>query len=302
VARKKNIELSARHLRSERFMREKASKIRRQHFMQKFQIVFAIIIIILTIVGGIFVWKTSALSRGIQAISDELYGATMRAGYSVQTLYLEGINRTPLDDINNALDIDKGSPILRLNLGEIRTRLEQIESIKSATIERALPNTLYVRITEREPVARWQYQGKIAVVDDNGVVMSGIDLAPYKELPLIVGEGAPKHLADLLNLLIAEPELSKRFTAAIWVGQRRWNIRLQRKKGSENDADIEILLPEKNSLTTWKQLAERQNKEQILDRDIKLIDLRIEGRLFIKVIDGEKNSKPPPTSTNPKDI
>jgi cell division protein FtsQ len=234
----------------------------------------------------------------MQAVSDEIYGATVNAGYSVQTLYLEGRNRTPLADINNALDIDIGSPILRLNLNEIRARLEKIESIKSAAIERALPSTLYVRVVEREPVARWQYQGKIALVDDNGMIMSGLDLAPYKELPLIVGENAPKYAPDLLKLLSSQPELAKKFTAAIWVGDRRWNIRLQRKNGDEGDTDIEVRLPEINPLAAWEQLADMQKKEQVLDRDIKVIDLRIEGRLFIKVPEQEKPRKP----INTKDI
>lgn len=291
-------ELTLRQKQSKKIMQAKAAQIKRQHFIQQFQIVFAVCLVIFISVGGVLCWKNSAFSRTIQVVSDKIYGVTVDAGYCVKTLFIEGRNRTPLDAINDALDIDRGSPILRLNLNEIRTRLEKIESIKSASIERALPDTLFVRVVEREPVARWQYQGKIALVDDNGVVMNGLDLAPYKELPLIVGEDAPKNVAELLNLLLSEPDLTKRFTAAIWVGNRRWNIRLQHKNADENEPDIEIRLPEKEPLAAWKQLAEMQKKEQVLDRDIKVIDLRIEGRLFIKVPEQEKNSK----ITNAKDI
>lgn len=294
MARKKTDELTPRQRQSQKIMREKAAKVKREHFMQKFRVVFAVLFVVFVGGGGFWAWKTSAYSRATNAISDKIYGTTANAGYTVQTLYLEGRNRTPLNDINNALDIDKGSPILRLNLDEIRTRLEKIESIKYAAIERALPSTLYVRVVERDPVARWQFHEKISLVDDNGVVMTGLDLAPYKELPLIVGEGAPKNVANLLKILNSAPELSKRFSAAIWVGDRRWNIRLHHKNSRDGAeiADIEVRLPENEPENAWKELAEMQNKEQVLDRDIKVIDLRIAGRLFIKVPEAEKPTKP----------
>lgn len=292
MAKRNQEKLTQRQLQSQKIMRQKAAQIRRQQFMQKFRVVAAVVFAALLLLGGFWSWKTNFFPNTIKAISDEVFAVTVRAGYSVQTLYLEGRNRTPLAEVNAALDVDKGAPILRLNLAEIRERLEKIESIKYAAIERALPNTLYVRIVEREPVARWQYREKISLVDDNGVVMSGLDIEPYKGLPLIIGEDAPKHIQGLMEILESEPELAKSFAVAVWVGKRRWNIRLLPKSDSGEPREIEILLPEKDAIKAWKQLAEMQKKEQVLNRDIKVIDLRIEGRLFIKVPESEKPSKP----------
>ena len=98
-------------------------------------------------------------------------------------------------------------------------------------------------------MARWQSQGKIALVDDNGAVMNGLDITPYKSLPLIVGNGAPKHVGSLLELLASQPELAKRFSAAVWVGERRWNIRLQPVSGDDNAEDIEVSASEKSVMT-----------------------------------------------------
>lgn len=298
-ARKKEENLSKRQMQSRQFKRDKELQIKRQNFMQKFRIIGAFLIIVIILVGGIWSWKTSAIGHTLQFVSNKIYGLTVSAGYSVENLYLEGRDRTPIEEINQALDIDKNAPIFRLNLGEIRSRLEKIESIKYAAIERALPNTLYVRVVEREPVALWQYQGKITLVDDNGVVMNGLALAPYKALPLIVGEDAPKHAAELLTLLVAQPELAKRFAAAVWIGGRRWNIHLHPSSNADEGAeDIEVRLPEKAPLVAWKQLSELQEKQQILDRDIKVIDLRISDRLFIKIPESEEKTK----SSNAKDI
>lgn len=296
---RKEEKLSPRQKQSKQFMREKKLQIKRQQFKRRFGIFSIVSCSILIIGGGFWAWKTSAVSRALQATSGKIYSSTVQAGYSVENIYLEGRNRTPMDEINQALDINKGSPILELKLEEIRARLEKIESIKYAAIERALPNTLYVRIVEREPVALWQYQGKIALIDDNGVAMNGLDIAPYKSLPLIVGEDAPKHVADLLTILSSQPELSKRFVAAVWVGERRWNIRLKSKENTaDGEENLEVRLPEKNSLGAWEKLAELQKKQHLLDRDLKVIDLRIEGKLFITLPEGEVITK----TSNAKDI
>ncbi len=141
--------------------------------------------------AALWLWKSGAAVRTAQAVADEAYGLTVKGGFAVQALYLEGRNRTSMDDIDKALGIKKGDPILQFSISDARDRLEKIESVKFAAVERALPGTLYVRIVEREPVALWQHQGKVSLVDDNGAVMNGIDSAPYQHLPLIVGDDAP---------------------------------------------------------------------------------------------------------------
>ncbi len=272
---KKSDSMTPRQRQSQRIMREKAARKKRKDMWRKAQ--FACIAVgALTVVGaGFWMWKTQAPSRFAQAISDSVYGTTAKAGFTVRTLYLEGRSRTAMKDIDAALGIKKGDPILRISLDEARQRLEKIESVRMAAVERALPDTLYVRVVEREPVALWQHQGKTVLVDDNGVMMSDIDSKAYRHLPLIVGEDAPKHVAELMTILASEPELAGHFAAAVRVGERRWNIRLS--------DGVEVKLPERDPLAAWRSLAGLQAKEKLLDRDVKVIDLRIEGRLFIKI-------------------
>ena len=158
----------------------------------------------------------------------------------------------------------------------MRDRLQAIKSIKFAAVERALPGTLYVRIVERQPVALWQHEGIITPVDDDGTAMNGIAIAPNRRLPLIIGDDAPQHVEGLLQLLAAEPGLAHRFAVATWVGDRRWNIRLQ-----NSDGLIEVELPE-DPTPAWKELATLEDSKKLLDRDVKVIDMRIEGRMFIR--------------------
>jgi cell division protein FtsQ len=267
--------LTPRQRQSQQIMRDKAARKKRAVRMRRLQIFGGGFLTIALIAGSAWMIRTGFIVRTYNTTVDNAYGLTVDAGFSIQDFYLEGRNRTSMDDINKALGIKKGDPILRFSIEESRERLEKIASVKQAAVERALPDTLYVRIVEREPVALWQHKGKVALVDDNGVVMNDVDSESYQQLPLIVGEDAPQHVRELLTILAADQELAKRFAAAVYVGERRWNIRLE--------SGIEVKLPEENPAEAWKKLADLQAHQQLLERDIKVIDLRLPDRLFIKV-------------------
>ena len=276
---RKNDGLTPRQRQSQQIMRDKTAKKKRKALMRKCSLVGGLVFSVLVVGGGVWGWRSGILTKTSQAVQESAYDATVKAGFSLQSLYLEGRNRTSMEEIDKALAVKIGDPILRMSLAEVRERLEKVESIKFAAVERALPNTVYVRIVEREPVALWQNQGKLAVVDDNGVVMSDLDVAPYKQLPLIIGEAAPKRVRELMNIMAAEPELAKRFSSATRVSDRRWNIRLSCDDGD----NVEIRLPENNPVAAWKKLADIEQKQRILDREVKVIDLRLDGKVFIKL-------------------
>lgn len=260
-------------------MRDKAAKRRWRTVVRAASWAGALMAAVALASGGYWLYKDRTALRLAQSAADGAYVLTAKAGFVLRAIYLEGRNRTPLESLEKALGIRPGEPLLRLSLEEARARLEAIESIKTAAVERELPGTLYVRIVEREPVALWQQDGMLSPVDDNGVVMKDIDPAPYRRLPLIVGEEAPRHVASLLAMLASQPELAQRFAAAIYVGQRRWNIRLTNR--------VEIRLPESKAAEAWNTLAGLQAEQRLLDRDVKVIDLRVPGRLFIKVSPAE---------------
>jgi len=284
---RKSDQLTPRQRQSQQIMRRKAAKKKRRAMLRKVTLIGGGVLCVAAMGGGVWLWKSGTAARTAHALVDGAYGLTARSGFVVQALYLEGRNRTSMEDIDKALGIKKGDPIFQFSIGEARERLEKIESVKFAAVERALPGTLYVRIVEREPVAMWQHQGKMALVDDNGVVMNGLDITPYQHLPLIVGDDAPKHVGELMAILATEPELARRFAAAVHIGERRWNIRLSGDKGT-----IEVRLPENNPSDAWKKLAELQSHQQLLDRDVKVIDLRLEGKMFIKLAPENMPGKP----------
>lgn len=265
--------LSPRQRQSQRIMREKAAKKKRRVILHRCAVAGGALLVLAVVGGTAWAIKSGAAARAAGQTVDAAYGLTARAGFALKDIYLEGRGRTPMAAVEQALDIRQGDPILRLSLAETRERLEAIDSVKMAAVERALPDTLYVRIVEREPVALWQHEGKLALVDDNGAVMSDVDAKAYGRLPLIVGEGAPGHVGDLLAILASDAALAKQFVAGVFVGERRWNIRLK--------SGVEVKLPEADPVGAWKKLAALEADRQLLERDVRVIDLRLDGRLFM---------------------
>jgi cell division protein FtsQ len=232
----------------------------------------------LAVVGLGWLMVDGWYGRQLAAIGDSLYAASASAGLNVQDVLVEGRARTQREAILATLGLSRGTPILSFDPHAAKERLETLPWVHEATVERRLPDTVYLRLSEREPLALWQYEGKLAVIDRTGQVIAGAPAAAFATLPVVVGEDAPRTAEALLRMLDSEPELRVRVAAAIRVQGRRWNIRL-------NDG-IDIRLPESDAAAAWAELARLQREHEVLQRDVVTIDLRLPDRLVVRTAPG----------------
>ena len=157
---------------------------------------------------------------------------------------------------------------------DARSRIETLSWVEHAAVERRLPGTLVVNLTERRPYAIWQYQGKFTLIDRDGQVVTNEDVAAFGELPLVVGAGAPAAATPLLEALDAQPALKSRVMAAVRVGERRWNLRM--KNGTD------VMLPEGAEPQALAKLAQLQSDDALLDRPLVVVDMRLPDRLVVR--------------------
>jgi cell division protein FtsQ len=183
----------------------------------------------------------------LQYTADRMLDGTARLGLVVTDIKVEGRETTDRETILAALGTGPGTPILAMSPRRAKEQLETLPWVRSAVVERRLPDTLYVRLVERKPLALWQHGGELELIDREGSVIPVTRLDRFAKLPLVVGEGAAKHAADLLDILATEPELAARVSAAIRVGDRRWNLRI--------DNAIDVLLPAEGAEGAWGQLS-----------------------------------------------
>jgi cell division protein FtsQ len=193
---------------------------------------------------------------------------------AVREVRIEGRAGTPEPLLRAALGVRVGDPILEFSPSAARARIETLGWIESAAVERRLPGTVLVRLTERRPFAIWQNQGRFAVIDRAGVVIAEQDIHRFGPLPLVVGQGAPAAAAALLDAVNAQPALAERMEAAVRVSERRWNLRL--KSGAE------IMLPEGTEPGAIVRLAELHAQQALLDRPLAAVDMRLPDRLVVR--------------------
>lgn len=199
---------------------------------------------------------------------------TVALGFRIEEILVTGRNETPQKDLLSAIGLHRGAPIFAFDPDAARAKVEALPWVKSAAVERLLPNTVVLRIQERRPLAIWQSEGRFALIDGEGRVIKREGLEQYAGLLLVVGDDAPPHAADLVRMLAAEPALLDRVKAAIRVGGRRWNVRLKN--------DVDVRLPEEDPAAAWKRLAEYERRHGVLERDVQSLDLRIPDRLIVR--------------------
>src|SRR6516165_715993 len=219
----------------------------------------------------------------LQSAADRMIQGTGMLGLTVADITVEGRETTDRETILAALGVELGTPILATNPTRAKEQLEALPWVRTAVIERRLPDTLYVRLVERKPLALWQRGGKLDLIDREGAVIPVARLDRFAKLPMVVGEGAASHTAELLEMLASESDLAARVTAAIRVGDRRWNLRI--------DNTIDVLLPPDETASAWSQLARLERSSAILKREVLTIDLRLPDRLVLRV--GPEPSKEP---------
>ena len=217
--------------------------------------------------------------RGVWAAAEaHVLTASAAIGLSVQEVFVDGRVETPAPDVLRVLEVSRNAPILAFEPAAAKAELEKLSWVKSASVERRLPNTVYVSLVEREPLALWQRRGQLAVIDRDGVEIVGADVDRFANLPVVVGDGAPPRAAALLALLETEPALARHVAAAVRVGDRRWNLRLDMGGGRVIDA----LLPEENLGAAWARLAELERDNGLFERAIIAVDLRLPDRLVVR--------------------
>ncbi|MBY0500713.1 MAG: FtsQ-type POTRA domain-containing protein [Alphaproteobacteria bacterium] len=196
-------------------------------------------------------------------------------GFKLEDVVVEGRIRTDKSQILEILQLERGKPLFSINLIEAKEKLENISWVKAARVERRLPDTIFIRISEREPVALWQNQNKTFLVDRDGELVETREAPKYKELLLVTGHQAPRHVGELLALLEQFPELKSRVTDATHLRATRWDITL--------DGKVSVRLPEKQVDRALAYLLDLEKHHQLIGGEVVNIDMRLPDQLILRL-------------------
>lgn len=227
---------------------------------------------------GAWLFISGAVPRGAAWSQNKIYELAGDAGFAVQNILVEGRINSDADVLKALINIERGDPIFAFDPKDAKSLIERIAWVKEAHVERRLPGTIYIGLVERKPVALWQNKKKIRVIDSEGVTLTDRRIEPFKDLIILVGESAPQHAPDLLAFLAVEPLINDKIEAAIWIGERRWDLKL--KNG------IKVKLPENDMGLALRRLAKAQAEDGLLEKDLIVVDMREADRITVRTRPG----------------
>jgi cell division septal protein FtsQ len=107
--------------------------------------------------------------------------------YIVREIAVEGTALLSPEAILDKAGLKPGQPIFDYSIHGARRALVADPMIRAASVVRRLPNTLVVRVVERQPIARLRSGDQDFLVDGDAVLFDLTQDAPLETLPRITG-------------------------------------------------------------------------------------------------------------------
>jgi cell division protein FtsQ len=209
------------------------------------------------------------------ALSDTRNALANAAGFRITTVGINGRKQLSQDEVLAIGGVNGRSSLLFLDADTVRAKLKANPWIADATILKLYPGRLQIDIVERTAFALWQQNGRLSVIASDGAVLEPYVSRRFLNLPLVVGKGADTRAQDFLALLDRYPQVRSVTKAAIFVGERRWNLRL--KDG------LDVRLPENDVGNALAALSKLDKDEKLFSRDIVAVDMRLPDRLIVQL-------------------
>lgn len=226
---------------------------------------------------GLGIVKGGHLQDFITAVSDARNAMANSAGFRITSVVINGRKQLSQDEILAIGGVSGRSSLLFLDADDVRDKLKANPWIADATVLKLYPGQLMIEITERKAFALWQEAGRLSVIADDGALLEPYVSRRFLSLPLVVGKGAETQARDFLALLARYPQVNSVTKAAIYVGERRWNLRL--KDG------LDVRLPEQDVGNALAALSRLDKDDRLFSKDIVAIDMRLPDRLVVQLSD-----------------
>jgi cell division protein FtsQ len=217
--------------------------------------------------------RRAHLTEGMAALRDEVKN---RPQFMVSLLSVEGASPALAETVRQALQLPLPMSSLDLDLDGARARVEGIDAVATVLLKVQPGGVLQVAVTEREPAVVWRGPQGLILLDDTGHRIAALMArAERADLPLIAGEGAEHAVPEALDLIMAAGPLLPRLRGLVRMGERRWDIVL--------DRDQRILLPATDPQAALERLIALDAAQPILARDVAAVDLRLPARPVLRL-------------------
>ena len=116
--------------------------------------------------------------------------------FEVQKLSVSGLKRVEENEVLAKAGFEVGTNVFRVNLDDIRERIEELQWVRHALVERVLPDQIIIKIIEREPIGLARIRGEVYQFDTDAEILD-TDLVGGPSFPILDGLRAEDHKGNL---------------------------------------------------------------------------------------------------------
>ncbi|WP_096786486.1 cell division protein FtsQ/DivIB [Rhodobacter sp. CZR27] len=233
------------------------------------------VLAVLAVVALIFASaeRRAAMAGAFTGLID---GFQQRPEFMVTLLSIDGASPELSDRIRATLALKLPLSSFDIDLTAARARIESIDAVASAEVRVRSGGVLEVRVTEREPAVIWRREDGLVLLDETGRRVDDLAFRGERaDLAVIAGEGAERAVPEALQILAAAKPILTRVRGLVRMGERRWDIVLDRGQ--------RILLPVEDPVAAVERMIVLDEAQDLLERDVISVDLRIKDRPVLRL-------------------
>ena len=217
--------------------------------------------------------------ENLRAFADDVYRSIIeRPEFMVSAAQISGAGPTMEEDIREVLPVDFPISSFSLDVQGMRKILVELDPVADASLQ-VRDGILFIDVSERKPAFVWRKRDGLELLDETGHYVRSITARmDYPDLPLVAGEGADKNIAEARALLASAMPLADRLRGLIFVGERRWDLALDRNQ--------RIMLPAEGAVQALEKVLILNDTQELLDRAISVVDMRLSERPTLRLADG----------------
>ncbi|MFV0291965.1 MAG: cell division protein FtsQ/DivIB [Paracoccus sp. (in: a-proteobacteria)] len=223
--------------------------------------------------------RRASLAGGLTGLVEKVQN---REQFMVKVMTIDGASEPVDKALRMMLPVDLPASSFDIDLDELRQDILMLDAVKDVDLRVKPGGVLAAKVAERQPVLLWRHSRGIEQLDEAGHRVASVTARSVRsELPLIAGEGADKAAREAVQIFAAAGPLLPRVRGLQRLGERRWDIVLDRGQ--------RILLPANGAVSALERVIALTGADDLLGRDVSVIDMRDGSRPVVRIGLGARN-------------
>ncbi len=227
-----------------------------------------------------FIGLLSLLIPNYNFLKNELHDLLYKEGFKVEEIHINELEFLQVEEQIGKLTFGQGDYIFALELKESQQILEDNFWVEAAQLKIIYPNIVAVTLKEKQPKFLWYQDGQYHAIDALGKIIKTLTIAElelFANFIVVSGALAQQYIPNLLSFIASDARLKSYISEARFIGERRWDILFVN--------GLLVKLPQQNPQAAWAKFIELNETNNFLNNQFKSVDLRVEDKLFIEVVE-----------------